>query len=84
MNFRLRGNDVTFERAAGDEEARTALKIVVPKAPWSAVAAATAFGSGSTAAASLPHSMALRAFLSAVESPKAHEISARNEIPERK
>jgi len=62
MNFRLRGNDVTFERAAGDEEARTALKIVVPKAPWSAVAAATAFGSGSTAAASLPHSMALRAF----------------------
>jgi len=24
---RLRGNDVTFERAAGDEESRTALKM---------------------------------------------------------
>jgi len=36
--------------------------MVVPKAPWSAVVAATAFGPGSKAAASLPHSKALRAF----------------------
>jgi hypothetical protein len=38
------------------------LTLVVPKAPWSAVASATAFGSAPTAAASLPHSKALRAF----------------------
>jgi len=43
-----------------------ALRIVVPKAPWSAVSVsrrtATAFGSASKAPASLPHSKALRAF----------------------
>jgi hypothetical protein len=38
------------------------LKILVLKSPWSAVAPATAFGSGSKAAASLPNSKALRAF----------------------
>ena len=40
----------------------SALKIVVPRVPWSAVASATAFGSASKAAASLPHSKALCAF----------------------
>ena len=34
----------------------------VPKAPWTAVATATAFASISTAAVSLPHSKALRSF----------------------
>ncbi|SPE22161.1 exported hypothetical protein [Acidobacteriia bacterium SbA2] len=40
----------------------TALKILVPKAPWSAAAPATAVPTHSTAAASLPHSMELYAF----------------------
>jgi hypothetical protein len=45
-----------------DHQRVAALKMLVPKAPWSAVAAATAVGPGSKAAASLPHSKALRAF----------------------
>jgi hypothetical protein len=39
-----------------------ALKMLVPKAPWSAVAPATAIRSNSRAAALLPHSMTLYAF----------------------
>ena len=37
---------LSFRGAAGDDESRTALKMVVPKAPWSAVAPATAFWLG--------------------------------------
>jgi hypothetical protein len=40
----------------------SALKMLVPKAPWSAVAPATAVRSNTKAATSLPHSKALRAF----------------------
>ena len=50
-----------FGGAVGDEESRSALKMLVPKAPWSAVAPATAVRSNSRAAASLPHSMTLYA-----------------------
>ncbi len=57
----------------------------VPKAPWSAVSVSRrTFRLECKAAATLPHAKALRVFSSAGVSRKAHEICARNEIPERK
>ena len=56
-----------------------AMKMTVPKTPWTAVAPATAFPTGSRAAASRPQSKALRAFSYTVVRPKAHEICAQDE-----
>jgi len=56
------------------------MKIVVPKALQSTVRLATAFLLGFKAAASLPQSKALCALLFNMASPKAHEISACNDM----
>jgi hypothetical protein len=46
------------------------MKMAMPKAPWSAVALATAFRWNSKATASLRHSKALRAFFMQGGEPK--------------
>jgi hypothetical protein len=63
----------------GRARSLAALKMTVPKAPGTAVAPATAFPTGSGAAASRSQSKALRAFSYKVVRPKAHEICAQDD-----
>jgi hypothetical protein len=59
------------------------VRVLAPKAPWSAVVPTTALvvrrGRRQLRSASLPHSKALRAFSFTMASPEAHEISAQND-----